>query len=642
MHNARTSYWCAVTALVLFSILFPAPANAQFRGRPYLSGLTHPLAFVQDPSNPSVQYVVEQEGLIKVVVNHELQPTPFLDLSGVITTVGEAGLLGLAFPPDYAVSGRFYVNFVSAEGHSVVARFKRSEGDPLVADAGTRFDLRWSTGERFISEPQSGHYGGDLVFGADGYLYVGLGDGGAEKDLDHFAQSLNSLLGKFLRIDVNVSDADDEGFDVPADNPFVTGARPEIWSIGFRNPWRFSLDTPARGGTGALIIGDVGENMWEEINYEPAGRGGRNYGWRNREGAHDHNWDLPPAFDPLTDPIFNYDHGMGRCVSGGYVYRGSAVPAMAGRYVFGDFIRGHVWSVALTLDESGEAAASDFRSHTAEIAAGAPIGLISSFGVDANGELYVVNWGSGTIVALDAALPPPSSIPIIQIDMPASETRVTQPFLIAGWALDAMAPDRGIETLHVWAFPVFGGNPRFVGVANYGRSRPDVAASFGSQFGSAGFDITVKGLAPGDWWIVVYGLVSTTGTFSVERLITVTIDPSALMNIDSPLQSATVTMPFVIGGWALDPGAVEGTGVDAIHGWAFPVEPAMGDAVFLGAATFGSRPDVAAAFGAQFLNSGFSLTATGLPPGVWDVVLFGHSTNGGGFGFAQIVRVTVQ
>ena len=288
---------CALSALVV-SLVTAAPVRAQLRGQVFVSGLIHPLAFVQDPANAGVQFVVQKEGIIRVVLNGSLQSGAFLDLSDQISTDGERGLLGLAFPADAATNGRFFVSFADINGNLVVARFHRSL-DPLLADPASRFDLQWSTGVRAIPHPENLHYGANLIFAPDGLLFVGTGDGGELNDASHHAQNPASLLGKLLRIDVNVGDGDPEGFDVPAGNPFLGGGgAPEVWAIGLRNPWRSSFDDPARGGTGALIIGDVGESAIEELNYEPAGRPGRNYGWRNREGAHDHELDPPPGVRP--------------------------------------------------------------------------------------------------------------------------------------------------------------------------------------------------------------------------------------------------------------------------------------------------------------------------------------------------------
>jgi hypothetical protein len=178
------------------------------------------------------------------------------------------------------------VNFTNPSGHTVIARYRRSASDPLRADPASRFDLLWPGGSRFITQPFGNNNGGDLHFGSDGFLYIAMGDGGSANDPLHRAQDPGTLLGKMIRVDVGVPDGDVEGYDVPASNPFVgqAGVLPEIWAFGFRNPYRFSVDAIARGGTGALVIGDVGQATWEEINHEPAGAGGRNYGWRNREG----------------------------------------------------------------------------------------------------------------------------------------------------------------------------------------------------------------------------------------------------------------------------------------------------------------------------------------------------------------------
>jgi glucose/arabinose dehydrogenase len=642
MHLTHRSLKCAASALALLLttvLLFATPATAQFRGQLYVSGLTHPVAFVQDPGNAAVQFVVEKEGTIRVVQGGTLLSTPFLDLSGTVATGGERGLLSLAFPPGAIESGRFFITFVNTDGHTVVSRFSRSAGDPLVADPATRFDLRWSTGERFISHPESLHYGGNLVFGAEGYLYIGTGDGGEPNDASHQAQDMTKLHGKLLRIDVNVDGSDPEGLDVPPDNPFVGGgAAPEIWSIGLRNPWRFSLDDPRRGGTGALLIADVGENAIEEVNYLPSGRPARNFGWRNREGTSTNDASLPPAFEPLTDPIFEYGHDFGRSITGGFVYRGARVPSMTGRYVFGDFVRGRVWSLAIATDPAtGEATASDLREHTADIAAGASLRTISSFGVDAAGELYVVNYGDGTIVSLLGGQAP---APMIRIESPGAGAVVRQPFALAGWALDASAPDAGIATLHVWAFPASGAPPQFLGVANHGGNRPDVAAIFGPQFGPTAYHINIAGLAPGSWTIAVYGWVNAMHGFGTVATVPVVIEPSSLVTIDIPGNFSTLDSSFVIGGWAIDHAAPSGTGIDTIHIWAYPADGAP--PVFLGVPSFGDRPDVTAAFGSQFYGAGYGLAVTTLPAGPWYIVVYAHSSVSGLFDAVAVVFVTVR
>jgi glucose/arabinose dehydrogenase len=637
MHLLR-SLCCAASALGAV-LLIAAPASAQFRGQVHVSGLTQPVAFVQDPAQADVQFVVERAGRVRVVQGGTLLATPFLDLSGLVSSGGERGLLSLAFPPGAAASGRFFVTFVNNAGHTVVSRFYRS-ANPLVANPATRVDLQWSTGDRFISHPETLHYGGHLVFGADGYLYIGTGDGGEPNDASHQAQNLSKLLGKMLRINVNVDDGDPEGFDIPGDNPFAGGgAAPEIWAVGFRNPWRFSVDDPARGGTGALLIADVGENAIEEINYEPAGRSRRNYGWRNREGSHLNDTSLPPAFEPLTDPIFEYDHGAGRSITGGFVYRGAAVPSMVGRYVFGDFVRGRVWSIALTRNPAtGEATASDVRDHTAEIAAGAAVRFISSFGVDSVGELYVVNYGDGTIVSLK---PGGGPAPILQIETPSAGSRQRQPFTLAGWALDATATTPGIGTLHVWAFSMAGAAPQFLGVPNYGISRPDIAAHYGPQFDATGYNLAVRGLPTGDWLIAVYGWVNASANFTVVSTVLVTIEGGGLLAVDAPVAFSEVASTFLLGGWALDLGASSGSGVDTIHVWAFAADGSVPPR-FVGVPQFVERPDVGAYFGQQFRFAGYNMLVSTLGPGIWDLYVFAHSAVSNAFDNTKVVRVTVR
>ena len=394
---------------LVLALLSARPASAQLTADTFIAGgLDFPVGFVQDPANANVQFVIEQTGRIRVIQAGTLLATPFLDLSGSIGCCGERGLLGLAFPPDAAVSRRFYVNFTNPAGHTVIARFVRT-ANPLVADPASRFDLRWGspTGPRFIEQPFANHNGGSLNFGPDGYLYIAMGDGGSGNDPLRVAQDPESLLGKMLRIDVSVSDAHAQGYVVPPDNPFVgqSPTLPEIWAFGLRNPWKFSFDNRP-GGTGAMLVADVGQSNWEEVNYEPAGRGGRNYGWVLREGAHDTGIGPPDPGAPatLTDPIFEYDHSSGRSITGGYVYRGTALGGMfSGRYFFGDFSDGRVWSVALTVDPgTGEATAAGLQEHTAQLSGGgSSVGLISSFGQDSQGNLYIVLW-LGSILRIRA------------------------------------------------------------------------------------------------------------------------------------------------------------------------------------------------------------------------------------------------
>jgi glucose/arabinose dehydrogenase len=398
----RAGLACLVSVLC-----FPFPAAAQLRAEIVGTGFTNPLAIVVDPVVPGVGFVVEQAGVVRVVRDGQVQATPFVDLRSVVGSGGERGLLGMAFPPGAASSGRVFFNFTDLNGNTVVARFKRSAGNPLVIDTSTRFDLRWPNGNRFITQPFANHNGGNLVFGPDGYLYIGLGDGGSARDPQNNAQNPLALLGKMLRIDVNVADTDPTGYRIPPDNPFVDSdpilALPEIWAFGLRNPWRYSFDDVGAGATGALIIADVGQNAREEVNYEPAGTGGRNYGWRIRE-ARIPTPDVPPtspAYGPLTDPIYDYTHDDGMSVTGGFVYRGMRLPpAYRGRYFFADFERARVWSMGLSINPSTqEATAIDVIEHTAELGGSAALGGIASFGRDPQGELYLATF-SGQIIRI--------------------------------------------------------------------------------------------------------------------------------------------------------------------------------------------------------------------------------------------------
>jgi len=414
-----------VLAAVAVSLwLVTSPAYAQLQAQVYVSGLSAPVEFVQDPTQPNVQFVVEQGGRIRVIQNGSLLSTDFLDLRGQVTPAGgEQGLLGLAFAPDYLTTRRFYVNFTNLSGDTVVARFKRMVSDPLRADPASRFDLGWPGCQRYITQPFANHNGGNLQFGDDGYLYIGLGDGGSGGDPFNNAQSASSLLGKMLRIDVNVPDGDPRGFTVPASNPRPfgpevvaavmcstaipyqqTGKSDLMWDIGLRNPWQYSFDLLSHGGSGALIIGDVGQNAWEEVDYEPYAMGNRNYGWRNREGAHPYDNSIPPTRLPLIDPIHEYDHTVGNTVIGGYVYRGTTLGApYFGRYFFAD-LTGRVWSLRLLRNPTtGEATATNLFEHTSDLGGTGTFGLVSAFGLDANCELYALSYTKGQVVRLTSA-----------------------------------------------------------------------------------------------------------------------------------------------------------------------------------------------------------------------------------------------
>jgi hypothetical protein len=354
----------------------PAP-DTTIALRQITSGLAFPLYLTAPPDDVSRLFVVEKGGRIRVIRNDSLLATPFLDLTGKVSTGGEQGLLGLAFHPAYAQNRVFVVNYTNPQGDTRISTF-RAGPDPEVADASSEQVVL------AVDQPFANHNGGMLAFGPDDRLYIGLGDGGSGGDPQGNGQNRNVLLGKILRLAID----NDGNASVPADNPFVgqAGARPEVWSYGLRNPWRFSFDR----ATGDLYIGDVGQNELEEINASTDaaqfGRGA-NFGWNIVEGTE--------CFSPasgcdragLSSPVLVYGHEQGCSVTGGYVYRGSAIPSLAGHYFYADYCAGWVRSFRLT----GPAPA-DEREWTAL----RPGGQIPSFGEDARGELYIIS-ASGTV-----------------------------------------------------------------------------------------------------------------------------------------------------------------------------------------------------------------------------------------------------
>lgn len=312
-------------------------------------------------------FVLEKSGLIQIIQDGEVLGPPFLDISDRVGSQGsEQGLLGLAFHPDYAGNGFFYVNYTDLNGNTVIARFQVTS-DPNRADPGSEKRLLQ------VDQPFANHNGGNVTFGPDGYLYLGLGDGGSGGDPMGNAQSLDTLLGKILRIDVDSGDP----YGIPPDNPFANGGGlPEIWAYGLRNPWRFSFDQLNQD----LYIGDVGQNQWEEIDFLPAGHpGGVNFGWNYREGAHPYEGE-PPANLNLIEPVAEYSHAQGCSVTGGYVYRGVDLPQWEGVFLYGDYCSGIVWGLLHQPDGSWQKATL-FESGS----------RIASFGQDEGGEIYLLD-----------------------------------------------------------------------------------------------------------------------------------------------------------------------------------------------------------------------------------------------------------
>ncbi len=334
-------------------------------------GLDKPL-FLADPNDGSGRlFIVEQTGAIRILRDGAIEATPWLDLTESVSGSNEQGLLGLALHPEFTSNGLLFVHFTNLNGNTVVQRYQQSTDNSDQVDMDSGFTVLT------VEQPAPNHNGGMLAFGPDGYLYIGLGDGGSQGDPSGNGQDLGVLLGKILRIDID-SDPGDGGYIVPVDNPFVQifSARGEIWATGLRNPWRFSFDRE----TGDLWIGDVGQNSFEEIDFQPAGVGGLNYGWSLAEGPVCYNDPSCDTNDQLTWPVFTYGRDVGLSVTGGYVYRGETVSGLYGSYLCGDYGTGSIW--VLTPDGNGEYSASD------------PIPtdlLISSFGEDAAGELYVLD-----------------------------------------------------------------------------------------------------------------------------------------------------------------------------------------------------------------------------------------------------------
>lgn len=370
------------SAIALFSfvrafILRPATTAADFQLVEVAKGFTNPLYVTAAGDNSQRLFVVEQDGLVRIVQNGQVLATPFLDVKSLVSrNDSERGLLGLAFHPQYATNGQFFINYTDLKGDTVVARYHVSAADPNKADAQSAALVI------HITQPFPNHNAGQLAFGPDGYLYLGLGDGGSGGDPNHNGQNPSVLLGKMLRLDVDSA----EPYAVPPDNPFMNTPNfaPEIWAWGLRNPWRYSFDR----ATGDLYIADVGQNTWEEIDFQPAGQGGVNYGWNAFEGMHRFS-DTPAPADAVM-PIAEYSHADGCSVTGGYVYRGVLAPALQGVYLFGDFCTGTLWGT--NRDSSGNWQ-TRLLMNTGRV--------ISSFGEDEIGEVYLVDY-SGILLRFEA------------------------------------------------------------------------------------------------------------------------------------------------------------------------------------------------------------------------------------------------
>ncbi len=357
------------------------PAVNQIAFEPFLEGFTQPLFVTHAGDESGRIFVIEKAGIVRIVRDGTVVESAFLDISDRVTTAGnEQGLLGLAFPPNFSESGYFFVNYSNLEGNSAISRFQVDAANADVADPASEFSVLQ------IEDPARNHNGGMLVFGPDDYLWIGMGDGGGGGDTYGNGQNPDTLLGKMLRIDVTSDPS--VPYVIPPDNPWVdadwNGAdvRDEVWALGLRNPWRYSFDRH----TGDLWLADVGQNVYEEVNYNVEGtQGGLNYGWPIMEGLHCFNASECDQTD-LQLPVFEYEHAKGCSITGGYVYRGSEYPMLQGVYIFGDYCSGIVWATIPNPDGSW---------NTTEMSK--VNGQISSFGEDENGELYVTDLTSGTI-----------------------------------------------------------------------------------------------------------------------------------------------------------------------------------------------------------------------------------------------------
>ena len=377
----------ALLLVFLLSIALPAPAAPPCR-EPAVDapipdiafsevarGFEHPVHITHAGDGSGHLFVVEQAGRIRVIDRGEVLPDPFLDIHDRVDSGGEKGLLSVAFHPRFRENGFFYVNYTANRNglHTVVSRFRVAEGK--------RVDPADETVLLRIDQPYSNHNGGQIAFGPDGYLYIGMGDGGAANDPHNHAQNPASLLGKMLRIDVDKTDPG-LAYSIPMDNPFVgrPGYRAEIWALGLRNPWRFSFDA----GTGRLWAADVGQNHVEEIDII---RRGGNYGWRIMEGdICTPGIDDDCRKDGLEPPLHTYRHPAGFSITGGHVYRGKNIAGLCGTYVFGDYVTKRLWGLR-----------TDGRRVRAHRELGKGRFAVSSFGIDEAGELYIADHASGTI-----------------------------------------------------------------------------------------------------------------------------------------------------------------------------------------------------------------------------------------------------
>ncbi len=406
------SFWTGASSQALApAITWPHLSLTQ-----YVGGFSSPTAIINAGDNSNRLFILEQAGKIRIIQNGSILATPFLDISNRVQFNGERGLLGLAFPPNYASKKYFYVYYTNVDGNNVVSRFHLT-ANANAADPNSEEQILLLLHPTFAN-----HNGGQLAFGADGFLYIGTGDGGGGGDPQGNAQNLGSLLGKILRIDVEQGrqaaaarlsaatlgtnliffpfiqgrSGTTTAYAIPPGNPFVNtpGARPEIWAYGLRNPWRFSFDRQ----THDLYIADVGQNLYEEVDFQPAGSaGGQNYGWNIMEGFHCYN-STTCNQTGLTLPVAEYSHGtndsIGCSITGGFVYRGPGNSGMQGMYFYGDYCSGKIWG----LKNDG----GTWQSQQLQVTTPAQP-HISTWGMDEQGNLYLADYAAGVIYRVNQA-----------------------------------------------------------------------------------------------------------------------------------------------------------------------------------------------------------------------------------------------
>lgn len=402
LYSRQNRGWMASMRAIL-GLVLAAVASAQAPSvelREVAKGLPDVVTDIQQPRGDGRLFVLERVGRIRVIEGGALLAEPFLDISGRVASGGERGLLGLAFPPDYASKQYFYVNYTDRQGDTTIARYRVTQSPNRADPASEAVLLK-------IRQPFSNHNGGQIRFGPDGFLYIGMGDGGSGGDPQNNAQNPRSLLGKLLRYD---SESDLSQLRIPADNPFANNPlyEPAVWAFGLRNPWRFSFDRES----GDQWIADVGQNRAEEVNFQPAGRGGQNYGWNPTEGLQCFLSGCNLA--AYTLPVIEYGRSEGCSITGGFVYRGTAVPELRGQYIYGDYCTGSIWG----LRREGDRWVNQQLLRTTE--------GVSTFGEDSSGEVYV-GTGLGSVYRL-AAPPSASTASVLSVVNAASFS----PGLVAG------------------------------------------------------------------------------------------------------------------------------------------------------------------------------------------------------------------